>query len=336
MSEKLMPSNLQDDLWVVVIGRNEGSRLISSLESMARWKDRVIYVDSGSSDGSPTVARDYGAVVVELDPQLPFTAARARNEGALAVLQLAHSPKYIQFVDGDCVLSPGWLHAARTFLDEHDDVAAACGRRRERHPDTSVYNRLCDIEWNTPVGETEACGGDALFRLSAYQQAGGFSADLIAGEEPELCARLRRNGWKIWRINVEMTLHDAAMTHFQQWWKRAVRAGYAEAEIAFRYKRADKSSVEMKRTIRGALWGGALPIAIVLGCVVSPLTLTLSVLYPLQMIRIAAKRGIGDPDSWLYSFFMMVAKFAQFKGALRYARLRVMGKRSRIIEYKKA
>ena len=219
-----MPS---DKVAAVVIGRNEGERLkrcLASLQGLAQ----LVYVDSGSTDGSLQAARDAGAEVVELDMTAPFTAARARNAGAALI-----DAPFIQFVDGDCEVQPGWINAALTWLADRPEAAVACGRRRERAPEASVYNALADDEWNTPIGEATACGGDALIRTEAFLAAGGYRDDLIAGEEPELCLRLRRLGWSVWRLDEEMTLHDAAMTRFSQWWIRTRRAGHAFAEGAW-------------------------------------------------------------------------------------------------------
>ena len=169
---------------VVAIGRNEGARLAACLDSIPGDVAALVYVDSGSTDESVATARAAGARVVELDPTRPFTAARARNEGAAALAAAGIAPDYLQFVDGDCTLVPGWLETAAHFLDATPQAAVVCGRRRERFPEASVYNRLCDREWDTPLGKTRACGGDALMRRAAFAAAGGFRGDLIAGEEP--------------------------------------------------------------------------------------------------------------------------------------------------------
>ena len=79
-------------------------------------------------------------------------------------------------------------------------------------------------------GKAKACGGDAMMRIEAYQKAGGFNTTLICGEEPELCIRIRQAGYTIDRRDAEMTLHDAKMTKFSQFWKRSVRGGWAYAE----------------------------------------------------------------------------------------------------------
>ena len=88
------------------------------------------------------------------------------------------------------------------------------------------------------MGEATSCGGDALIRCDALRAAGGYRADLIAGEEPELCLRLRRAGWSIWRIDAEMTWHDAAIHRFAQWWTRSVRSGHAYGEGAWLHGRS--------------------------------------------------------------------------------------------------
>ena len=175
----------------VIIGRNEGDRLRLCLESVLTQIAHVVYVDSGSSDNSVENARSAGAEVVELDMSTPFTAARARNAG-LAALTQSHEIDFVQFVDGDCVLHEGWIAHAVEFLSEHSDAGVAFGRLRERFPDASIYNRMCDWEWNSPVGITKSCGGIALMRVAALNDVEGFDPSLIAGEEPELRVRLRR------------------------------------------------------------------------------------------------------------------------------------------------
>ena len=187
---------------VVAIGRNEGERLERCLNSLRGLP--LVYVDSGSSDNSVAFARSVGAQCVELDMTRPFTAARARNTGFRALLERYPDLTWVMFVDGDCEVQPNWLMQALEVAEKDPKIAAVCGRRRERFPSSSLYNEMCDIEWNTPVGDAKACGGDAMMRVSAFREVGGFDAAVIAGEEPELCVRLRRKGWKIRRIDAEM------------------------------------------------------------------------------------------------------------------------------------
>jgi GT2 family glycosyltransferase len=216
---------------LVAIGRNEGQRLRQCLVSATNKVVRVVYVDSGSTDGSLELARSLGADTVELDLSTPFTAARARNEGFARLLELSPDIEFVQFVDGDCEVVDGWLDRAKSELTAKPNIAAVCGRRRERYPTATIYNQLCDIEWDTAIGDTKACGGDSMIRATAFQQVEGFNPTLIAGEEPEMCLRLRQKDWKILRLDAEMTMHDAQMTNFSQWWKRAqrLRRGFLDA-----------------------------------------------------------------------------------------------------------
>jgi len=327
-----------EDLGVVVIGRNEGDRLIRCLASVVNRASAVVYVDSGSTDGSVAEALQRGVSVVEVDLSVPFTAARARNEGFEGLRSLRPNLKYVQFIDGDCEVSPHWLTQARTELEQNPEVAVVCGRRRERFPEASIYNRLIDLEWETPVGEAEACGGDALMRVSAFEEVGGFDPGFIAGEEPELCVRLRLKGWRVFRIDAEMTRHDAAMTRFGQWWRRSVRSGHAYAEGAARHGRSPARHW-VRQTASNWFWGLAVPAcAIGLAWPTSGLSLALLAGYPLIAYRAARSKrrhGIPAKDAALYGLFCALGKFPQMIGQCKYLLGTLSGRRSTIIEYKK-
>jgi GT2 family glycosyltransferase len=319
---------------VVAIGRNEGARLIACLDSLrAAGAGAVVSVDSGSTDGSAEAAAARGAEVVALDMTVPFTAARARNAGLKRLREAAPDAIYVQFIDGDCTLDPGWLAKARAFLEQNPDVAVVCGRRRERHPEASLYNRLCDFEWATPVGEALACGGDALMRISAVESVNGYREDLIAGEEPELCVRLRERGHRIWRLDAEMTLHDAAMTGFSQWWRRSERAGHAFAEVSHIH-RASPACVWHAETRRALLWAGLAPASIMLGALVSPVFFAGLLAYPAQVARLAARYQREGGDALPRAVLTVIGKFAEAKGALTYHARRLGGGRRTLIEYK--
>lgn len=309
----------------VVIGRNEGERLVACLAALAGSVRRVVYVDSGSTDGSLDAARAAGAEALALDLSRPFTAARARNAGLSALK--SGPPEFVQFIDGDCVLREGWIERGVKFLTDNLRAAVVCGRRRERFPQISVYNALIDAEWNTPLGESKTCGGDALMRYQAVQTVGGYREDLIAGEEPELCLRLRARGWTIWRIDAEMTWHDAAITRFGQWWKRTERAGHAFAEGAARFS-TPQAPHWRDESRRIWLWGLAIPLVALLGSLLHPAVLGLVLVYPLQVLRLKGRMG------WTAAFFNTLGKFPEAQGALRFHLRRLNRAESRLIEYK--
>ena len=324
---------------LVAIGRNEGQRLRQCLLSVIGKVACVVYVDSGSTDGSIELARSLGVEVVELDLSTPFTAARARNAGFAHLLQTDAQIEFVQFIDSDCEVVEGWLDYAQSELEAQPNVAVVCGRRRERFPEQSIYNQLCDIEWNTPVGETKACGGDSMMRVEAFQQAGGFNSTLIAGEEPELCVRLRQKGWKILRLDAEMTRHDAQMTRFGQWWKRTLRAGHAYAEGAWLHGREpERHWVKESRSIW--FWGLILPL-LVLGMAWPTKGLSILLLggYPLVAYRISRymqQQEIKSKDAWAYGLFCMLGKFPQVQGQLQFHLGRLLGRRQALVEYKTA
>jgi len=325
---------VQPDLAVIAIGRNEGERLHDCLDSVRLRAALVVYVDSGSTDGSVDAARARGAVVVNLDMSRPFTAARARNEGFQRVKQLAPQVNWVQFVDGDCKVATGWLDEALAFLQAQPDMAAVTGRRRERFPERSVYNWLCDLDWNQPPGPVRAFGGDVLIRAAALEQVGGYREDLIAGEEPELCVRLRAKGWKLWRLGSEMTEHDAAMTHFAQWWKRSTRTGFAFAEGAHLHG-APPERHWVRETRSGWFWGVGIPALVILAtAVVGPVALLGLAVYPAQVIRLSMPSYGSWGRSLLRAFFTVLGKFPQVWGQLKFVVLQVLGRKSKLIEYK--
>lgn len=317
----------------VVIGRNEGERLRRCLLSLRREVGLVVYVDSGSTDGSRELARGLGVETVELDLSRPFTAARARNAGFAAVRAADPAVALVQFVDGDCEVQPRWLGRAAAYLQAEPQAAVVAGRRRERWPERSLYNRLCDLEWAVPAGPARACGGDAMFRADALAQVGGYRDTLIAGEEPELCVRLRAAGWRVQVLAEEMTLHDAAMTRFRQWWLRSVRAGHAYAEGAALHG-APPECHGVRETRRALAWGVALPAAVALLAPLQPWALLLLALYPAQVLRLAARPGGPWRLRAAHAGFLVIGKFAEAQGILRYWRHRLVQRQGGLIEYK--
>lgn len=313
----------------VAIGRNEGDRLIACLASLKGRAVPVVYVDSGSTDGSVCAAEDAGVEVVHLDMSVPFTAARARNAGYARVRTLAPHGQYVQFIDGDCELDEDWLAAAQAALEAEGDLAVVCGRRREKHPDATFWNRLIDAEWDAPPGEVAYCGGDALMRRAAVDAVGGYDETLIAGEEPEMCYRMRQAGWRIRRIAAEMTRHDAAMTRFSQWWQRSRRAGHTFAEGAARYGTGPER-YRVRNLLSALFWGAALPLGILAGALlISPWVLLLAFVWPLQIWRMG-RRGIAADRAAM----ALLGKSAETAGVFSYWAGRLLRRRPRLIEYK--
>lgn len=341
---------------VIAIGRNEGERLRRCLASVVGRGHAVVYVDSASTDGSADLARSMGAEVVDLDMSIPFSAARARNEGFARLMRISPDVRYVFFVDGDCEVVEGWIDRAVSELDANPKAAVVCGRRRERFPDASIYNRLADIEWDRPAGEVQSCGGDSVARVAAFQQVGGYDPSVVAGEEPEMCQRLREAGWKIHRIDTEMTIHDSAMLRLRQWWKRTVRSGYGGLDVATRFRRGP-NGLFVSQVKSARIWALGWPAAVIAaGVIASAISLAfaqwwlalligisasaiIAAALPLQMARLALRERRKGRD-WRtavgYGVLTMLAKFAHYSGQRQYRRDRRSGKNTRLIDYKAA
>jgi len=328
-----------DSVGIVVIGRNEGDRLRACFESLQSLGVSVTYVDSGSTDNSVSIARRYTQHIVELDSSKPFSAARARNEGFADLIKWHPRIKYIQFIDGDCTLSPDWIKAAAQELDADPRLAAVTGHLLEKNPDHSIYNQLCAMEWKSPVGEMThfgAFGGISMIRGSVLQEVGGFNPAVIAGEEPELAGRMSRAGYKIKKIDHQMAVHDANIMRFSQWWKRAVREGHS---IGHRMQLSEDGSLQDNLKAQKSVWFWGLVFPLIILTTLLPtkgwslLLLTGYLFLAYRIVRYSRNQGDSLKEALLYARFLVLGKFANVVGLLKFY-LRRKNKGFKIIEYK--
>jgi len=324
---------------IVVIGRNEGERLIDCLKSVQGVGCPLVYVDSGSVDGSAKRAQEFCETVVELDPRRAFSAARARNEGFAALMHAHPEIAFVQFVDGDCTLLPGWLERACEAVDADGARAVVIGRLVELRPEASIYNHLCALEWQSPDGElgnSGMLGGIMFVRTSVFARLNGFNENVIAGEDSEFAVRVAGAGFKVTKISAKMATHDADIRRFGQWWRRAVRSGHAIAQrFSLSTPGVARDCARERRSV--LVWGIALPLAILL---LAPFTYGASLLLAagylvldrrIQRYRLA--QGDSRSDARLYARFVVLGKFAEAIGLIRFHINNFAG-RFRIIEYK--
>jgi hypothetical protein len=308
-------------LGFVVIGRNEAAHLPACFASLEAAGRPVVYVDSESGDDSVAIAQRAGATVVRLDRARPLTAARSRNAGAARLLELDPAVTAIQFVDGDCELVAGFVDAAARELAGDARLGGVCGRLLERHPDASPYNKLCALDWRMQRTGDGAYSGILLVSVAAFRAAGGFTEELIAGEDPDFAFRLAQAGFVTRRIERDMARHDAALAAFGPWWRRTVRTGHSDAELAWRHRGAPGRD-RQREVASTLLWGFALPLAIAAAAAASsPAWLAALALYPLLWLRILLREGAaagGGADARLYATGCVVSKFAQALGVLRF------------------
>lgn len=328
---------------IVVIGRNEGERLRNCLQSVCEPTRPVVYVDSGSVDNSVAIAQSFGVDVLELDPARPFSAARARNEGFSQLLRRHSALEFVQFVDGDCELEADWIAAGLAVLEARPDLAIVAGELHERSPEASIYNRLGDLEWNfAGAGEVDAVGGIFMIRCEAFESAGGFNLTVTAGEEPELCRRLSRRGWRLLRLERRMALHDLAMTEFAQWWKRQIRTGYGGLDVARRFGLPEYQ----RMTNRARFWSAwpflALTAGLAANLVMGPeaamvAALLVASIWPAQWMRIALRTWrSGQPINvaLAYAWFTLLSFWPQTIGQWRYWNDQRLHRSLRLVEYK--
>jgi len=327
-----------EDTGIVLIARNEGERLVRCLASCEGEAALVVYADSASTDGSVERARGAGVAVVELDPARPMNASRGRNAGLARLLELRPDLRYVLFLDGDCELVRGFVAGARAALEADGGLAAVCGRRSELHPGASLYNRLVDTEWNTPVGEALACGGDVLVRVEAIRAIGGYDEAMSCGEDPEMSFRLRERGWRLRRLPLEMSRHDVGLTRFSAWWRRHGRGGYAYAHGAWLHLHGPEW-FQLARCLGILFWGLLLPlVTVALAWPTGGASLVLLAAgWGWLFLRVRSwRRGQGDEPRFagLYAAFVVVGKVAEAFGILRFLAQRLLGRRSLYVDYK--
>jgi cellulose synthase/poly-beta-1,6-N-acetylglucosamine synthase-like glycosyltransferase len=328
---------------VVIIGRNEGERLRDCLSSVLKMNYPaelldVLYVDSSSTDGSVALAEGMGVRTIVLEG--PTTAARGRNAGWTST-----DAPFILFLDGDTLLHPEFVATALPHLADAS-VAGVYGDRREMRTDDSIYNAIFDMDWNAASSEGSSWsiffGGDALVRRSALESVGGYNESLIAGEEPDMCRRMRGLGNRILHIDAPMTLHDLAMVKIKQYWRRSVRTGYAYAEISSMYADTTDplwSAESRSNNTRGVFWTCGPAFALLLSLLMlSPLPILLFLMIALALFARTALKVRSRTDSikllLAYSVHSHLQQIPIFFGQLRYRRQQQRGGKAAIIEYK--
>jgi glycosyltransferase involved in cell wall biosynthesis len=326
-------------LSIVVIGRNEGPRLATCLESIERVRgvvvNEVIYVDSASTDGSEQLASQHGAIVIVVRPERP-TAAIGRNAGWRRA-----TSDLVLFLDGDTVLHPDFALVACSALSRDPSIAAVWGHRREIHTEASIYNCVLDLDWIYPPGPAEFCGGDVLMRRKVLLEVGGFDEALIAGEEPELCRRIRAQGHGILHIDSPMTGHDLQIARWSQYWKRATRAGHAYAEVSERFRNSEDpfwASDRRRNLLRGSFWLVSLAAAIagsfIFGVLPIALWLALLLLLSVRSAWKARWKHATPAVLLLYGLHSHLQQVPIFVGQLQYELSKRRNKTPKLIEYK--
>lgn len=328
-----------EHLAFVVIGRNEGERLKTGLVAIQALCPQapIVYVDSGSDDDSVIFASSLDILIVELDMSVPFTAARARNAGFEKLLQNHSELSYVQFMDGDCELLSGWVEVAMEELEKNETIGIVSGRRTERFPSASIYNELIDIEWNTPIGETLAVLGDMCVKVKVFQKINGFDETIIAAEDDDFCLRARKAGYKTYRLDAAMSMHDANILHLSQWYQRAKRGGHGYANIFHLHGQSPLKYFQ--KQIKSVLfWGFLIPLTFLICLFFAPwFAVSIVFIYIAFVIKTVYGRwrvGISLKIALYYGILIFTGKIPEFIGMLQYFKNHFLSRKHQLIEYK--
>lgn len=337
-------TKITDELGVVVIGRNEGERLKRCISSIQlHFNGPIIYVDSGSTDGSVEYCDEIGLEAIDLDMSTPFTMSRARNAGFKRLIDKHVHCKYVQFVDGDCELSTEWLATSYHFIKKQIRISSVCGILQEKFPDKNIYHRLMNMELKGHSGEIIACGGIAMFKIETFEKVGGFNESLIAGEEADLCLRIKSTGEKVWRLDVSMGTHDIDMHKFSQWWTRMKRTGHAYAQGFDMYGKGVYKH-KQKQVLSSLIYGFIVPFFFIFSLSMlegQEISITILILTIIIYIRVFlsslyARLKLRDStfNSLLYATAIIIGKFPEVLGIFIYYMNNMFGKTSLIMEYR--
>jgi len=328
---------MKPELSIVIIGRNEGERLLNCIRSVQaadypQEKMEIIYVDSASSDDSVKQAQALGVQVIEVQPERP-TAAIGRNAG----WHRATAP-VVFFLDGDTELHADFIKTALTHF-QVPSVGAVCGHQREKNPHRSIYQRVLDLDWITLHG----CGsGNMMIRRDLLEKINGYNPTLIAGEDPEICQRIHAQDYTILHLDQPMTRHELGITYGSQYWRRAVRTGHAYAEVSQLFK--DTSTPLWQKEARKNWVNSSVLLAIVIIGIISsimiqsiiPIIISFSILLLLSL-RSAWKARWRTKEVYTLLLYGLHSQFQHIPitiGQITFYYHRWRGQRKRLIEYK--
>ena len=305
---------------VIVIGLNEEKVIGECLSSISGLKLsdcilEVIYVDSGSTDKSIKIAESFSNVrVVSLNDANP-SAAKARNLGVSVT-----NSEFIQFVDGDSILDEQWLKIALPILSSDNSIGAVFGSIEEVDKKSNIYMKVCQFDWYMPPGDYRLCGGNALWKRSVFDEVGLFDGKLIAGEEPDLCFRVRQKGYRIVCIDSPMVKHDLDMHYFKDYWNRSVRSGTAYAIIAMRYRKTQEKLwlKEMTRNFAEVfIWLLLLTFGIFYSWKIAATLLVFFLSYRIgKVILNVLSRSRGGLDALLYALHIQFSRIPLVYGQI--------------------
>jgi glycosyltransferase involved in cell wall biosynthesis len=251
---------------VVIIGKDEEQNLgacIRSVRAMEYPAERleIIYVDTGSSDRSVEIAR--GMQVIAVEEKSPFPSpGLARNRG---MREARHD--IIHFIDGDMTIARDYLKEAVRLLDT-GDIVCVIGDVRERNSEKSFLARVLNYPWSSrEAGFVDAPGGGGTFKKVALQTVGGYNPLILKGQETELGYRIHERGYKIYKIEHLMAVHNYGIARLYDLLSRSYRMGASYGMIMTMPQ--SRSYADLTRRARNLLLQGILLTALIASLLVT-------------------------------------------------------------------
>lgn len=197
-------------LSAVVIARNEEKTIGDCLASVQRALDEVggegiVLVDSASTDRTAAIALERGCRVIVLRKASRICPSAARRIGAEKVRS-----RYMLFMDGDCILEPGFIAPALETMESNPSLGVVAGGRVDlfmtKKGLASAGGGYYDDQRRRAFGQL-GYGGCALYRRTSLEAAGSFDPFLRAKEEEDLAQRIRMAGFQIRILSIPMIRH---------------------------------------------------------------------------------------------------------------------------------
>jgi type II secretory pathway predicted ATPase ExeA len=311
---------------VIAGGALSVAETLNSLPDSAKF-----VIAAGAGEDGLAAAKEAGVDIVEISDGPG--GGRARNAGYRRLKKDNPGLRYVHFLEAGSMLAPGWLAHAEKFMARRPEVAVLDGRTILDQRRATVLDRVLAAASDRPPGEIQAAGPNALFRVDAFEQAGGFRGDIVADATGDLCVRLRRRGAHVWRSDAVMATVEAGRLTFKGWRLETMRIGFASAAGAALHG-APPERYGVKEQSRAFFWGGLLPALIAVAAVLSAFAsgafggsaavgvaavfvFGLTV-YGLKAAVAAMSDQAPPGASWSYGFYSTLGRFPEFAGVLRY------------------
>jgi len=190
--------------------------LSAGIRAQSLTPDRVMVIDSSSKDGTGELARRDGFEVLEISPR-EFNHGGTRQMGA----DYAADANILIYLTQDAVPfeTDAFANLVRAFDDA--EIGAAYGRQlpREKASPIEAHGRHFSYGGMPVVRSWESrrtMGFKSIFfsnafgayRREALMSVGGFSSDVIFGEDTLVVARMHRAGWKTAYVADALVLHS--------------------------------------------------------------------------------------------------------------------------------